>query len=111
MFDCLNALIRKEIERIESHPARALLSVQALARFSDALRFLVNRVTDSTVTNLFAREVGEENPFAALAPDLLTKEQREGAEKALNERINAGSLRLPEPLCRFVLRRIQAGQI
>ena len=98
MFDCLNALIQKEIMRVENHPARALLSDQALTRFSDALRGMVNMVSESTVTHLIAQEVAGENPFATLAPELIAKDQRESAEKALNERLNTGEMCLPEPM-------------
>ena len=112
MLDCLDALIQAQIDRIESHPARTLLSHQALTRFREALGQEADMMVQSTVTHLIVEEVGDENPFAALTPDLLTDEQREKALKSLNEKINGGEMALPGPLVdllRLRLREVTDG--
>ncbi len=106
MLDRIDALIRAETARVERSPECGLLGERARARFSDALRAVAETVTQSTVTQLLVREVGEENPFAAIDPAMLTDAQREKAEKAVNERLLSGALALPKPLTDVVAQRL-----
>ena len=107
MLDCINALIREQIARVEALPERALLSDAALARFSAALRKIAHTLSDSSVTQLLVREVGDDNPLAAFDPAMLTDDQRARAEEAVNDRLNRGDLSLPKPLTDLLTLRLQ----
>ncbi|MBQ7656867.1 MAG: DUF4135 domain-containing protein [Clostridia bacterium] len=107
MFDQIENLIKEQTARVEALPERALLSGGALARFSDALRKLAHMVSESTVTQMLVREVGDDNPLAALDPAMLTNEQRKRAESAVNVRLQRGELTLPEPLTDLLALRLR----
>ena len=107
MFDSIKNLITKQIARVETLPERALLSDGALARFSGALHELAHTASDSSVTQMLVRQVGDDNPLAALDPAMLTDEQRAYAEKAVNEELNSGALSLPKPLTELLSLRLQ----
>lgn len=98
MFDHIAARIREQTKKIEDHPQRGMLCRQALSRFWDELCSIADTVTESTATALIVREVGADNPFAALDPALLTDEQRKMGEKAVNEKLNRGDISLPKLL-------------
>ena len=108
MFDQIENMIREQTARVEALPEHALLSERALARISRTLRELAHTVSDSVVTQMLVRQVGDDNPLAALDPAMLTNEQREKAESAVNARLRRGELTLPKPLTGLLALRLQS---
>ena len=90
MFDFIEALIRKQVSKVENHHGSELLCGQVLSRFSEALHGLAMTVSQSTVTQMLVRQVGDSNPLAYLDPALLTEDQRRDAEKAVKEALISG---------------------
>ena len=107
MFDFIEALIRKQVSKVENHHGSELLCGQVLSRFSEALHGLAMTVSQSTVTQMLVRQVGDSNPLAYLDPALLTDEQRSTAEKAVNEALISGTLSFPKPLTDILELRLQ----
>ncbi len=98
MFDQIEKMITEQTARAEDAPERTLLSDVVPERFSEMLRGIARTISQSTVTQMLVRQVGDDNPFAAFDPALLTDEQRMRAERAVNEALNSGATTLPKPL-------------
>ena len=101
------AYIKEQKERVKCSFYAGLLCQKVEEKFESSLKTLTALITGSSAKRLIANEVSEDNPYAAMMPDIITSEQRKKAEKTIQQKIQAGTLSLPEPLLEILTIRLK----
>ena len=80
--------IKKQLNRIKKCSQANMLEQAVFESFKKKLQMLSNLIIESTLNKCIADEVGQENPYAAMIPDLVTEEERQKALASIQNSIN-----------------------
>ncbi|MBQ8013077.1 MAG: hypothetical protein IJ257_01595 [Treponema sp.] len=101
------AYIKEQTDRVKCSFYAGLLCQKVEEKFESSLKTLTALMTGSSSKRLIANEISGENPYAAMLPELITSEQLKKAEETIQQKIQAGTLSLPEPLLEILTIRLK----